>query len=406
MQEALFPDGPDHIYTVSELTQNLKDTLESEYPHVAILGEISNFHAHGSGHLYFTLKDENAQIRAAMFRGANRHLKFAPENGLEVVVTGRISVYGPRGEYQIVAESMEPKGLGALQLAFEQLKNKLAEAGLFDEERKQTIPLLPKTVGLITSPTGAAVQDMIRILRRRHPLINILLYPVRVQGEGAAEEIAEAIAAMNEWGEADVLLVGRGGGSLEDLWAFNTEGVAQAIAASKVPVVSAVGHETDFTISDFVADLRAPTPSAAAELSVPVLSELEATVAERLAQIHRSTLRILEEKRQELKYQRSHLKDPGKKLEEWAQHLDLIEQQLFDKIQYLMDERRHRFGMATEKLGTLSPLNTLKRGYSIVQSEKTGQVITQAGQVQPKDALQVRLSKGNLKVAVTEIKKK
>jgi len=404
MQEVLFPDGPDHIFTVSELTDQLKDLLETHFSQVSLTGEISNFHAHGSGHLYFTLKDEGAQIRAAMFRGANRSLKFAPENGLEVVVTGRLSIYGPRGEYQIVVETMEPKGLGALQLAFEQLKNKLAAEGLFDEDRKRALPLLPLTVGLVTSPTGAAVQDMIRILRRRHPQINILLYPVRVQGEGAAEEVAAAIAAMNQWGEADVLLVGRGGGSLEDLWAFNTEVVARAIAASKIPVVSAVGHETDVTISDFVADLRAPTPSAAAELSVPVIAELQLTVAERLAQVWRRMNRLLDEKRQQLKYYRSHLKDPGKKLLEWAQHLDRLEDRLKENLQSLLEERRYRLALAGEKLNALSPLNTLKRGYSIVrkidEAGETGMVVTRSSQVKPKDPLQITLASGILQAQV------
>ncbi len=406
MQEDLFPEGSDHVYSISELTDTLKEVFEAQFGQVHLMGEISNFHAHGSGHLYFTLKDEGAQIRAAMFRGANRNLKFDPENGLEVVVSGRLSIYGPRGEYQIVVEHMEPKGLGALQLAFEQLKNKLAAEGLFDENRKQVIPLLPHTVGLITSPTGAAVQDMIRILRRRHPQVNILLYPTRVQGDGAAEEIAQGIAAMNQWGEAQVLLVGRGGGSLEDLWAFNTETVVRAIAASKIPIISAVGHETDTTISDFAADLRAPTPSAAAELSVPVLADLKLTLAERLGQLWRRAARVIEEKRGQLKYFRSHLKDPKRRLEEWSQHLDHLSESLLQAMKSQIDQRRHQTDIFREKLHALSPLSILQRGYSILQrldaKGEAKDVITDTKRVQLNDKLQVRLAQGSLRVWVEE----
>ena len=260
MQEELFVVRQTPILSVSQLTRQIKGLLENELGSVWVSGEISNFRPHSSGHFYFTLKDSEAQISAVMFRGSNRLLKFRPEDGMEVIANGRISVYEVRGNYQIILETLEPKGVGALQIAFEQLKAKLASEGLFDTERKRALPFLPRTVGIITSPTGAAIRDMIHVLRRRSPQTNILLYPVSVQGESAAPEIAAAIEQMNLQGDADVLIVGRGGGSLEDLWAFNTEIVARAIYASRIPVVSAVGHETDVTISDFVADKRRQHP--------------------------------------------------------------------------------------------------------------------------------------------------
>jgi exodeoxyribonuclease VII large subunit len=265
--------APRKIYSVSEITAQIKDLLETEFPEVLVEGEISNFTAAASGHLYFVLKDQGAQIKCAFFRQRARLLKFKPEDGLSVLASGRIGVYEPRGEYQLYVEGLEPKGIGSLQLAFEQLKAKLQAEGLFDAAHKKPLPLLPRTIGIVTSPTGAAVQDILRILGRRHQNLRVLLYPAKVQGTGAREEIAAGIEYLNTLGEIDVLIVGRGGGSMEDLWAFNEEIVARAISASRIPVISAVGHEIDFTIADFVADLRAPTPSAAAELVVLKKSE-------------------------------------------------------------------------------------------------------------------------------------
>ena len=256
------------IYSVSELSQQIRNLLEKEFPDVWVVGEVSNFRAASSGHLYFTLKDESAQIRAVCFRNQARYLKFRPQDGISVIARGHLSVYETRGEYQLYIEYLEPAGLGALQLAFEQLKQKLAAEGLFDPGRKKPLPLLPRTVGVVTSPTGAVIRDILRVLRRRFRNMNVMLGPVKVQGEGAAEEIVEGIKTLNRQTGVDVIIVARGGGSLEDLWAFNEEIVARAIAASKIPIISAVGHETDFTIADFVADLRAPTPSAAAALVV------------------------------------------------------------------------------------------------------------------------------------------
>jgi exodeoxyribonuclease VII large subunit len=281
------------IYSVTELSREIKGMLEGKFPDVWVAGEVSNFRAAGSGHLYFTLKDASAQLRAVCFRNQAKYLKFKPQDGISVIARGRLSVYEARGEYQLYVEYLEPAGLGALQLAFEQLKAKLAAEGLFDPARKKPLPVLPRTVGIVTSPSGAAIRDILRVLRRRFRNMNALLYPVKVQGEGAAEEIAAGIGYFGKHALADVLIVGRGGGSLEDLSAFNEEPVARAIAASRIPIISAVGHETDFTIADFIADLRAPTPSAAAELVVQrkqdFVSELDHR-ARRMTQVLRLKL--------------------------------------------------------------------------------------------------------------------
>ncbi|MCK4793478.1 MAG: exodeoxyribonuclease VII large subunit, partial [Desulfobacteraceae bacterium] len=262
------------IYTVTELTHNIKDFLEEAFPFVWITGEISNFRIPVSGHFYFTIKDSGAQISAVMFRGQNRNLRFQPEDGMAVIAMGRLNVYETKGIYQIIIEYLEPEGVGVLQLAFEHLKKRLAAEGLFDEKHKLPLPFLPQKIAVVTSPTGAVIRDIINVIDRRFPNMTVEIAPVKVQGEQAAEEIVEAIELLNDRNDADVIVVARGGGSLEDLQAFNSEVVARAIFSSEIPVVSAVGHETDFTIADFTADLRAPTPSAAAELIVPVKNDL------------------------------------------------------------------------------------------------------------------------------------
>ena len=280
-QPSLFNLQPEKkIWKVNELTQRIAGILSREFADVWIEGEVSNFHAAQSGHLYFTLKDARAQIRCVCFRDQVRALKFRPEDGLHVTVRGALGVYEPRGEYQIYVTVIEPVGLGALQLAFEQLKKRLAEEGLFDEARKKPLPLLPRRIGVITSPTGAAVRDVLRVLKRRFPNAHLIIYPVKVQGEGAAAEIVAALAYFNRGKAAEVLILARGGGSLEDLWAFNEEILARAIFASQIPVITGVGHETDFTIADFVADLRAPTPSAAAEIVVRSLDDFLRHIAD------------------------------------------------------------------------------------------------------------------------------
>lgn len=404
MQEALFPEDRETIYTVTELTRDIKFQLEDHFAQVHVVGEISNFRHYPSGHFYLTLKDETAQISAVMFKGQNRNLKFKPEDGLEVLATGRVTVYEPRGQMQLVIDVLEPKGLGALQLAFEQLKNKLRDEGLFSEEIKKPLPLLPQTVGIITSPAGAAIRDLIHILHRRHPAANILLYPVLVQGDEAPGQIAAAIQEMNGLEEIDVLIVGRGGGSLEDLWAFNTEEVARAIVASHIPVVSAVGHETDVTISDFVADLRAPTPSTAAELVVPVVADLRLDLQEKLSLLQRNIRHIFENKANRLNFLKSHLKHPRRRIEELAQHLDDLAHRLNFAMDRTLSESRSHWQHLVEKLEVLSPLSILSRGYSIVNrlgpDGSTSSILKSAKEAKTGDKLSIRLMKGRIKAQV------
>jgi len=295
-----------HIWKVSELTERIGELLEGEFPDAWIEGEVSNCHAAQSGHLYFTLKDARAQIRCVCFRDQARGLKFSPEDGLHITVRGSLGVYEPRGEYQVYVSYIEPVGLGALQLAFEQLKRKLQEEGLFDEERKRELPALPRCIGVVTSPTGAAIRDILRVLKRRFANLRVQLYPVKVQGEGAAQEIAAAVRYFNSARTADVLIVARGGGSLEDLWAFNEEIVARAIAASEIPVITGVGHETDFTVADFVADVRAPTPSAAAEIVVRSRQEFERHIAEHRQRLIDLMRYLLSERRHRLRDAQGH----------------------------------------------------------------------------------------------------
>lgn len=308
MQIPLAWDIPRKLFTVSDLTEAIRTALEAEFSSVSVVGEISGTRAGPSGHVYFTLKDEGAQISCALFARTARFLRFKPRDGLQVVVRGRVDVYAPRGSYQLLVDSLEPRGFGALQIAFEQLKQKLAAEGLFEAGRKRALPPYPKRIGLVTSPSGAVIRDMLNILTRRFPGLHIRLYPAQVQGEGSAEQVCRGIQYFSEGGWADVIIAARGGGSVEDLWTFNEEAVARAIAASKVPVVSAVGHETDFTIADFVADLRAPTPSAAAELVVStreqVMERLEA-VESRLHQATRYRIAMARRRLHQLGVERS-----------------------------------------------------------------------------------------------------
>ncbi|MDH4186297.1 MAG: exodeoxyribonuclease VII large subunit, partial [Nitrospira sp.] len=296
--------------------------MEDQFPNVWLEGELSNIRVPGSGHVYCTLKDKTSQIRAVLFRSNALKLRFVLQEGMQVIVRGRITVYELRGEYQIVLDSVEPKGVGALQLAFEQLKERLAAEGLFDPDRKKPIPLFPRTVGVVTSLTGAAVRDILAVLRRRWPTVHVLIAPVSVQGESAGRQIAEALAALNDWGTVDVIIVGRGGGSLEDLWSFNEEVVVRAIAASEVPVVSAVGHEVDVTLTDFAADLRAPTPSAAAEAVVPVMAEVAERVRELSVRAGQMMLRHCAFERQRLDAGIRGVTDVRFRLQDAAQRTD------------------------------------------------------------------------------------
>ncbi|TYO98749.1 exodeoxyribonuclease VII large subunit [Geothermobacter ehrlichii] len=386
--------------SVSRLVLLLQELVEDNFVQVLVEGEISNFSAPASGHLYLTLKDAEAQIRAVMFRSQARRLRFVPENGLQVVCRGRVAVYRQRGELQLVLDGMEPQGLGGLQLAFEQLKRKLEAEGLFAEARKRPLPAFPRRIGIVTSPTGAAIRDMLNVLRRRSGGIDVLLCPVRVQGEEAAAEIARGIADLNRVEDVDIIIVGRGGGSMEDLWAFNEEVVARAIAASPTPVVSAVGHETDWTIADFVADLRAPTPSAAAELVVKNRLELESHIDHLLMRLQRplrDRLRLLQARVEGL---RRRLLPPKERLRLQNQRLDELRRRLLAAWGLTDTRRRERLALLSARLDLLSPLQTLGRGYSIVFRERDGKIVRRAGEVAAGEKLRVRLHRGELRAVV------
>lgn len=437
------------IYSVSQLNEQIKDVLEAEFFALQVQGEISNFKRHPSGHWYFTLKDTRAQLRGVFFRQWNRLLRFEPTNGLDVRVRGRLSVYEPRGEYQIVVETMEPVGIGAMQLAFEQQVKRLSAEGLFDEKHKQPLPRYPRRIGIITSPVGAVLRDILQILARRNPGLHILLIPVRVQGTGAGGEIADAIALANKFSrqkgcELDALIVGRGGGSAEDLWAFNEESVARAIFASKIPVLSAVGHETDYTIADFVADLRAPTPSAAAEMvaadAKSLLAQVEAlerrlvqAMTRQLSQRRQSLFILLAElsqarpsvQRVALRYRdyelravralnesvrsaQRRLSDSKRRLAQtdWRSilvyrrvKLETLEQRLQRAMKQQLDYSSHNLAIAGSKLEALSPLSVLARGYALVRDEQ-GNVVKQASSLSTGALLKLRFEDGETRCQV------
>lgn len=391
------------VLTVSRLAALLKEVVEENFVQVWVEGEISNWALPASGHGYFSLKDDQAQLRAVIFRSQLRGLSFRPENGLQVICRGRVSIYSQRGEVQLVVEGLEPRGLGALQLAFEQLKSRLAGEGLFAPERKRPLPAFPRTIGVVTSATGAAIHDILHVLERRGSGLRVLLAPVRVQGVGAAAEIVAALAALNRQGEADVLIVGRGGGSLEDLWAFNEEPVARAIAASRIPVISAVGHEVDVTIADFVADLRAPTPSAAAELVVKSRLELENHLDQlrlRLAAQMRGRLVLLRERTRGLQRR---LRSPREVLQplrqRQAEGLRRLRRAMAERLQHSRASLAH----AAARLDTLSPLQTLARGYAIAWREGEDHPLRDAAQLAPGDGLRLRLDRGSLLARVTAV---
>ncbi|HEX9136328.1 MAG TPA: exodeoxyribonuclease VII large subunit [Nitrospirota bacterium] len=385
-----------HILTVTHLTIQIKNLLEGNFPDIWVEGEISNLSIPQSGHAYFTLKDEQSQIRSVLFRSAQRFLKFTLQHGMQVICRGRVSVYEPRGEYQLIVDYIEPKGIGALQLAFEQLKAKLEKEGLFDLDHKRPLPLLPQRIGIITSPTGAAIRDMLRVIKRRHPRMHILIYPVPVQGIEAAPAIVEAIQYFNQNQNVEVMIVGRGGGSLEDLWAFNEEPVARAIYASKIPVISAVGHETDYTISDFVADLRAPTPSAAAEMVVKseesfreFISSLESSLIKRIRQqidLTRASLR---------EFTRL-LGDPRRLLEQYVQRVDELTGRLATGLRHHVRRDRALLTALTAGLDHLNPLGILSRGYSVTRKLPEGVILKDASYVRPGDLLNTKLHNGEI----------
>lgn len=437
------------ILTISELTLKIKKHLEEGFDEVWVEGEISNFRSPSSGHYYFTLKDEKSQIRAVIFRFMGRYLKFDPHDGLQVICRGRINVYETRGEYQLILDYMEPKGIGALQLAFEQLKEKLQKEGLFDPDNKKPLPLLPQKIGIVTSPTGAAIKDILNVIGRRFPNVEILINPVKVQGEGSAQEIAIAIEELNHIPGIDVIILTRGGGSLEDLWSFNEEIVARAIYRSSIPVISAVGHEIDFTIADFVADLRVPTPSAAGELVVKDKVELTNLVESLYNRLEKHMIHLLETERNQVMFLKRGLPDlrfrltdlklrvddlnsrlsprilqvlqlkeeilkgregrlllnsPKLAIEKYLKSVSLCEKGLIDSIRQILYRFRQLLERYLKSLDGLSPLNVLKRGYSITRLLPSYQIVKESGIITPGDEINVVLGKGEVFCKVEKIK--
>lgn len=438
------------IFTVSRLNNTVKELLEESFTSIWVEGEISNFAAPSSGHWYFSMKDANAQVRCAMFRGNQRRLGFVPKDGLHVLIKARVSLYPNRGEYQLIAEHMEERGEGRLQRAFELLKKKLEAAGLFAEEHKKSFPLFPTTIGVITSPTGAAIRDILNVLKRRFPSALVIIYPTLVQGDTAAPAIVKAIETANRRKECDVIILARGGGSLEDLWPFNEEMVAQAIFKSELPIISGVGHEVDFTIADFVADMRAPTPSAAAELITPDRAELLQNLQQQQQQLIRMMRTKLHHSNQHITWIEKHLQQqhPKRRLAEQMQRLDfcemtlvqlqnqllaklsgrvntidaqlqkhnplhyihqthsrlLLNQQQFNAtIQKNIAHRKTLLANAAATLDALSPLATLQRGYAIATTQDK-KVLRNTSNLKVGDDIQVRLMEGSLACQIKEIK--
>lgn len=398
-------EEPRKIYKVSEINKIVKNLLEEEFPEIWLEGEISNFTLHSSGHLYFSLKDEEAQINAIMYKWQATGLKFAPEDGMKVIARGKISVFVKGGRYQIIVYALEPIGIGALQQAYEQLKRRLEIEGLFDEAHKRPIPMLPQKIGIVTSPTGAAIRDILNIIDRRFANVHILLYPVTVQGDRAAGEIEEAITYLNDYFPSlDVLIVGRGGGSLEDLWPFNTETVARAVYNSRIPVISAVGHEVDYTICDFVADLRAPTPSAAAELVVSNKNELERKILLLTSKIRSSMEHELEERISRYEHfagSRIFL-HPEELYFQFQQEIDYYLEKIVSKCTHFFDFQRERLNSVSGKLDVLSPLNILARGYSITYKLPENVILRDISQLSISDKVRVKLKKGQIICRVEE----
>ncbi|MEX2168740.1 MAG: exodeoxyribonuclease VII large subunit [Pirellulales bacterium] len=391
--------------TVSQLTGLLKGVVEESFPSVWVAGEISNYSQPNSGHCYFTLKDDAAQIRAVMWRTAAARLKFDLADGLDLICHGRLDVYPPRGSYQLVVDEAQPKGMGALELALRKLREKLAAEGLFDPGRKRPLPKFPRRIGFVTSPTGAAVRDFLEVLRRRWHGVEVLIVPVRVQGDGAAQEIARGIATANRLRPAlDVLVVGRGGGSLEDLWCFNDERVVRAIVASRVPVVSAVGHEIDVTLADLAADVRALTPSEAAERVVPAVDEINArlrSLTDRCLQAAQRQQRRFRERIESLRNRRPFVR-PFARVQELARRTDELEVRVDRGAQRLLAERNSRFQRLAGKLQSLSPLSVLARGYSVTTDSKSGELLRSIRDATPGQRLTTRLADGEVESVVDQ----
>lgn len=438
-----------HIHTVTELTTRLKGLIEDAFPMVWLSGEVSNFRIPASGHHYFVVKDENAQISAVMFQRQNQNLTFIPENGMSVTGFGRVSVYDARGTYQIIFEYLEPRGLGALYAAFEQLKKKLRQEGLFDEARKRALPFLPRKIGVVTSGSGAVVHDIIQVLSRRFANVHLVIRPTKVQGDGAENEIIQALTDLQDVGRIDLIILARGGGSVEDLHAFNAESVARAIHACPIPIISGVGHETDTTIADFVADVRAPTPSAAAELAVPLKADLlmrcnelhallaagmkrhlarigERLVDQRMRILHpgrrlldaqlkvddyrnritRIAGTLAQRQAERLRWQVTRLMDnsPMRAVTNAAERIRRVEERLWMVIRRVIERKKGAVQNNQAHLSGLNPLLVLKRGYSIVLSVPDGRIVRDARMVTVGDALQVRLAQGRIDCRVERIR--
>jgi len=446
--EGLFPER--QVLSVSDLNRAARGLLEGGFPLLWVEGEISNLAQPGSGHLYFSLKDAQAQVRCALFRNRGMLLRFKPANGMKVLVRGRVSLYEPRGDYQFIAEHLEEAGHGALQRAFEELKARLAKEGLFDQALKRPLPAAPRRIGVITSPSGAALHDILTVIRRRYPVARVVLYPTPVQGEGAAAKIAAMIDLASRRAECEVLILARGGGSLEDLWAFNEEPVARAIRASRIPLVSGVGHEIDFTIADFAADLRAPTPTGAAELVTPDVAEWRRHLAQREQRLHQGQLRLLQDLRQRLEWCGERLRQlhPARMLRDRGQRLDELQLRLSRCMRaHLRHERTrlaglqaamyahspaqqmrrasetcaalqvrlgaaarahmarlgNRLALSMRALDAVSPLATLNRGYAIVSDPVGGGTLSHIESIKPGHRVRTRLADGAFMAEVTSV---
>lgn len=400
--------GGVRVLSVSELTEEIKGLLEASFPSVWVSGEISNFSRPSSGHCYFTLKDDRAQLRAVIWRGAASKLKFNLHDGMEVVCCGGLDLYPPRGSYQLVVSKLEPKGIGALELALRQLREKLTAEGLFDPARKKPLPKFPRRIAFVTSPTGAAVRDFLEVMKRRWSGADVLIVPTRVQGDGAAKEIAAAIELVQRLAEpVDVIVVGRGGGSLEDLWCFNEEPVVRAVAASRIPTVSAVGHEIDVTLCDLAADVRALTPSEAAELIVPAQDAILAAIrdrTERMTAALRNRAATARQRLIQLSQRRCFLK-PHEMLHERAQRLDELWARAGRGVRFRLEHERQRVSAKAAQLQSLSPLGVLSRGYSLTQRADDGRLVRDAAEVQVGDVLRTRYATGETLSRVEELRR-
>lgn len=393
------------VFTVGQINRYIRNLLENDFILSSLLvkGEISNFKAHSSGHLYFTLKDASGALSCVMFRQDAAGLPFEPENGMQVVVYGHISLYEKTGQYQLYAEFMEPLGIGALQVAFEQLKEKLAVEGLFDGDFKREIPKNPSCIAVITSPTGAAVRDILQIVKRRDPNVKVAIFPTLVQGEQAAADIVRSLKLVNEWGKADVIILGRGGGSMEDLWCFNDENVARAVFASEIPVISAVGHETDFTITDFVADMRAPTPSAAAELATTPLAERRETFHRLELRLERDVSALLTSCRRRLDLLKSRpvMERPLERIYRTMMDVEETQQRLDKEMTNRLMQRAERWQYLTNRLEAASPLAVMSRGY-VMAVTSSGKLLTSVKQAEVGDRVTLHLQDGKMETNIQE----